>query len=148
MPLTFDEITQREERLQQEIAERERLLGAYQLLRADAANHQSWKSTEAPVVAAVAPPATAASNGAACGVCLRACANKPARACRAQDQPSAGCAPIETRGQRQNCLVGDRADDWRLYTARYSRAAGARRLSNAACGDFSCFDAVETTRRD
>jgi hypothetical protein len=62
MPLTFDEITQREERLRQEIAERERLLAAYQLLRADAANHQSWKSTEAPVVAAVAPSATAASN--------------------------------------------------------------------------------------
>jgi hypothetical protein len=31
MPLTFDEITQREERLRQEIAERERLLAAYQL---------------------------------------------------------------------------------------------------------------------
>jgi hypothetical protein len=62
MPLTFDEITQREERLRQEIAERERLLAAYRLLRTDAANHQSWKSTEALVVAAVAPPATAASN--------------------------------------------------------------------------------------
>ncbi len=62
MPLTFDEITQREERLRQEIAERERLLAAYQLLRADAANHQSWNSTEGPVVAAVAPPAAAASN--------------------------------------------------------------------------------------
>jgi hypothetical protein len=62
MPLTFDEITQREERLRHEIAERERLLAAYQLLRTDAANHQSWKSTEAAVVAAVAPPATAASN--------------------------------------------------------------------------------------
>jgi len=62
MPLTFDEIIQCEERLRQEIADRERLLGAYQLLRADAANHQSWKSTEAPVVAAVASPATAASN--------------------------------------------------------------------------------------
>ena len=62
MPLTFDEITQREERLRQEIAERERLLSAYQLLRTDTANHQSWKSTEGPVVAAVAPAATAGSN--------------------------------------------------------------------------------------
>ena len=62
MPLTFDEITQREERLRQEISERERLLAVYKLLRADAANDQSWKSTEAPVPAAVAPPETAASN--------------------------------------------------------------------------------------
>ncbi len=62
MTLTFDEITQREERLRQEIAERERLLAAYQLLRADAANHQSWRSVEAPVVAAAEPPATAESN--------------------------------------------------------------------------------------
>jgi hypothetical protein len=62
MPLTFDEITQREERLRREIAERERMLAAYQLLRADTVNHQSWELSEAPIVAAVAPPATGASN--------------------------------------------------------------------------------------
>ncbi len=62
MPLTFDEITQREERLRQEIAERERLLAAYQLLRADTVNHQSWELSEASVVATMAAPERAESN--------------------------------------------------------------------------------------
>lgn len=44
MPLTLEEITQCEEGLRWEIAERERLLAAYQLIRADRANPVSAAS--------------------------------------------------------------------------------------------------------
>jgi hypothetical protein len=53
MPLTLEEITQCEEGLRQEIAERERLLAAYQLIRADRANPVSAASN-----LVLAPPAT------------------------------------------------------------------------------------------
>ena len=59
MPLTLEEITHREEALHQEIAERERLLFAYQLIRAD----RVTPSGLAPVLAL--PPAAAGQPPAA-----------------------------------------------------------------------------------
>lgn len=52
MPLTIDEITQREEDLRQEIAERERLLAAYQLIRSDRAKPTVSASLGAPLAPA------------------------------------------------------------------------------------------------
>jgi hypothetical protein len=60
MPLTLDEIVEHEERLRQEIVERECLLAAFKVLHGYAANGQSPKSMElGSLVSALAPAAPA-----------------------------------------------------------------------------------------
>lgn len=60
MPLTLDEILGHEERLRREIAERERLLTAYQILRTDTALVQNQRPAESALP--IAEPASSSAH--------------------------------------------------------------------------------------